>query len=172
MRYPGEKKRGQKKKLYMTQKSDLKQLMSNRQPLVLLVYKEILLNTSEMAGSIPSIIVSYLQDCSCLHTEKARIRWKEPHEIEGSQSEVMVVVNTTAMRYVLIPSWIYEILYFKHYGLEFVSEVSRLKGIMIISLDLLLRSWEIVFATYNSYRIVGLIEIVGNNGWYAFVLFW
>lgn len=60
-----EKKKERKeteKKVYMAQKSDLKNIMHDCQPLVLLVYREVLLNASEMAGSLPSIIVSLLQE--------------------------------------------------------------------------------------------------------------
>ncbi|XP_073017830.1 uncharacterized protein [Primulina eburnea] len=51
-----------KKKTYMAQKSELKQLMHTHEPLVLIVYKEILLNTSDIAGSLPSIVISLLQE--------------------------------------------------------------------------------------------------------------
>ncbi|XP_073031248.1 uncharacterized protein [Primulina eburnea] len=51
-----------KKKSYMAQKGELKQLLHTREPLVLILYKEILLNTSDVAGALPSIIVSLLQE--------------------------------------------------------------------------------------------------------------
>lgn len=60
---PEEKKEKEaEKQLYMAQKSDLKTLMHICQPLVLLVYREVILNTSEMPGSLPSIIMSLLQE--------------------------------------------------------------------------------------------------------------
>ncbi|XP_073046069.1 uncharacterized protein [Primulina eburnea] len=43
-------------------KSELKQLLHTHEPLVLILYKEILLNTSDIAGSLPSVIVSLLQE--------------------------------------------------------------------------------------------------------------
>ncbi|XP_073033848.1 uncharacterized protein [Primulina eburnea] len=51
-----------KKKTYMAQKSELKQLFHTHDPLVLILYKEILFNTSDIAGSLPSIVVSLLQE--------------------------------------------------------------------------------------------------------------
>ncbi|XP_073061851.1 uncharacterized protein [Primulina eburnea] len=51
-----------KKKSYMAQKGELKQLMHTHEPLVLILYKETLLNTSDIAGSLLSIVVSLLQE--------------------------------------------------------------------------------------------------------------
>ncbi|XP_075499288.1 uncharacterized protein LOC142537678 [Primulina tabacum] len=43
-------------------KTKMKHLMHTHEPLVLNLYKEILLNTSDIAGSLPSIVVSLLQE--------------------------------------------------------------------------------------------------------------
>ncbi|XP_073054076.1 uncharacterized protein [Primulina eburnea] len=51
-----------KKKSYMAQKGEVKHLLHTHEPLVLILYKEILLNTSDIAGSLPSIVVSLLQE--------------------------------------------------------------------------------------------------------------
>ncbi|XP_073061780.1 uncharacterized protein [Primulina eburnea] len=51
-----------KKNSYMAQKGEVKHLLHTHEPLVLILYKEILLNTSDIAGSLPSIVVSLLQE--------------------------------------------------------------------------------------------------------------
>lgn len=109
---------------------------------LLLLYKEFLLNTSDIAGSLPSTIISYLQGCGCVREEKSkslgevRIHWGDQHEIKRNPGEVMEVVNTTPTRYIFILIWISEIPYFEPYGKEFMNEVSRLRGIVIVNFDL------------------------------------
>ncbi|XP_073031256.1 uncharacterized protein [Primulina eburnea] len=51
-----------RKKTYMAQKSEVKQLLHTHDTLVLILYKEILFNTSDIAGNLPRIVVSLLQE--------------------------------------------------------------------------------------------------------------
>lgn len=120
----------------MAQKSELKHFMHDSQPLVLFAYREILLITSDIAGLFPSVIVSYLQDSGRLRMGRTRIQGDDLHELEINQCEVMVVDNTMAKRYIFIPSWFSKIPYFEQYDKELLSVVSRLRGIVIISLDI------------------------------------
>ena len=59
-----------KKKIYMVQKSDMKQLLHTHDTLVLILYKEILFNTSDIAGNLPSIVVSLLQEFDDIFSEE------------------------------------------------------------------------------------------------------
>ncbi|XP_073019393.1 LOW QUALITY PROTEIN: uncharacterized protein [Primulina eburnea] len=65
-----EQKSEAKNKSYMAQKSELKQLLHTHEPLVLIVYKEILLYTSDIAGSLPSIVVSLLLEFDDIFPEE------------------------------------------------------------------------------------------------------
>lgn len=74
------------------------------EPLKVLLYKEVLSHCHEIAGSIPSIVNSSLQDfCKVFAKRKnevhnGKIQWVDPCEFKG-KSEVIVVANTTNMRY-------------------------------------------------------------------------
>lgn len=89
----------------MAQKGELKCSMHTYAPLVLTMNKEVLLHTSDIAGSLPSV-VSHLQDCQCVHRKEpksldvGKIHWDDPNEFKEGQGELMVVVNTTTMMYV------------------------------------------------------------------------
>ncbi|XP_075489516.1 LOW QUALITY PROTEIN: uncharacterized protein LOC142528360 [Primulina tabacum] len=59
-----------KKKIYMVQKSDMKKLLHTHDTLVLILYKEILFNTSDIVGNLPSIVVSLLQEFDDIFPEE------------------------------------------------------------------------------------------------------
>ncbi|XP_073139094.1 uncharacterized protein [Henckelia pumila] len=57
------------KKIYMAQKSELREILHEHTPLVLIFYKEFLLNTSDIAGNLPSNVVSLFQEFEDLFPE-------------------------------------------------------------------------------------------------------
>ncbi|KAL0408291.1 UNVERIFIED_CONTAM: Transposon Ty3-G Gag-Pol polyprotein [Sesamum radiatum] len=55
-------KRMKKKSLLVAKKSEIKEALFSRQNLIVLVYKEAMLNSNDLTSSLPSVVTSLLQD--------------------------------------------------------------------------------------------------------------
>ena len=87
-----ERKSKRKQKNFYAKVSEIKRAMFSNQPMIVLLYKEALLNTNELDLALPSSIVSLLQECKNVFLEET------PHglpPIRGIEHQIYFVPSAT-----------------------------------------------------------------------------